>query len=61
MKPILKVELPRSADMDQAKKIQDSLKNMKDLTEEYHIMVLIGNTDFIDIKIVTADDVTLHR
>lgn len=60
IKPILKIELPAAVYAETAKNIYESLKGGP-IAEDYHILVVKGTGEFINIQIIIAPDITIHK
>lgn len=60
MKPILKIETPSNFPPEELHTMTESLKNT-DVAKEYHIIAVIGTTDYYNFEIITASDIGLHK
>lgn len=59
MKPILKIETPSNTSEEVIERLSESLLNQQ-ITQEYHVIVVKGNSDYFSFEIITAPDVKLH-
>lgn len=59
MRPILKIELPKGTTQEHFDKVWEKLCESS-ATFDYHVIVLYGSTEFSNVEIITASDISLH-
>lgn len=60
IKPILKIELPNGVSKDEFQEVNADLKKST-AAEEYHIIIIVGDSDYVKIEIITAPDASIHK
>lgn len=60
IKPILKIEAPSTLSEEDFDKMNTSLQDAE-LTKEYHVLLVTGNTDYFSFEIITAKDASIHK
>jgi hypothetical protein len=59
MKPILKIETPSNTPEAEVEKLFDSIVEHP-ISQEYHVIVVKGNSDYFSFEIIVAPDIKLH-
>lgn len=60
IKPILKIELPKGTPIEDIDLVNTTIKELK-ISDEYHVIVINGGSEYINIEIITASDVSIHK